>query len=330
MKLLIVANLETIKKSVIQVSGLRMLTKAHLKKIRTIAPQMEIAVTGDPNEIAQHVADAEIIVTSPRTLPPLANARNLKWLHSLSAGVDRLLTPEIKRSSVLVSNSSGVHAIPIAEHVMTYMLIFARGFLGSLENQRKRVWKRGEGLIELYDKTVLIVGMGHIGSEVARRAHAFGCHVIALTRSGKTDSTFIHVIHRASALTRMLPKADFVISCLPGTPETHHIFDFGKFRLMKPSAYFINIGRGALVHEKDLITALEKKLIAGAALDVTEVEPLPVESPLWNLPNVIITPHHSGSSERYIDRAVDRFCLNLQAYLAHKPLPNLVDKKLGY
>ncbi|MBI4087163.1 D-2-hydroxyacid dehydrogenase [Candidatus Kaiserbacteria bacterium] len=330
MKLLIVTHLETSKKPAPHTPGLRTLTRVQVKKIKAVAPKMEIIVTGEPDEIERHAADANIIVTSPRTLPPLAHATHLTWLHSLSAGVDRILTPEVKKSSVIVSNSSGVHAVPIAEHVMAYLLIFARGFLHSLENQKHRLWKRGEGMTELYEKTVLIVGMGNIGSEVARRAHAFDCHIIALTRSGKTDSKYVHEIHKASALERMLKKADFVVSCLPGTPETHHIFDRKKFGLMKPSAYFINIGRGSLVHEKDLIAALKKKLIAGAALDVAETEPLPAESPLWNMQNVIITPHHSGASERYMDRAIDRFVLNLKAYLRKKPLPNLVDKTLGY
>lgn len=368
MKLLIIANLETSKKSAAQTPGLRTFTNGHVKKIKAVTPKIDVVVTGVASEIEKHVVDADIIVTSPRTLPSLAQTKNLKWIHSLSAGVDRLLTPEVKRSSVLISNSSGVLAIPIAEHVLAYMLIFARGFLESLENQKQHLWQRGQELTELYEKTVLIVGMGHIGREVARRAHAFGCRVVALTRSGKTvrseylekehtmlflrkrlstvstewekpsynlnsackASKFVHEIYKASALTRMLPKADFVVSCLPGTPETHHIFNLATFRLMKPSAYFINIGRGSLVREKDLIAALQKKLIAGVALDVAETEPLPASSPLWKLLNVIITPHHSGSSERYIDRAIDRFCLNLKAFLRKKPLPNLVDKKLGY
>ena len=128
----------------------------------------------------------------------------------------------------------------------------------------------------------------------------------------------------------MLPLADFVVICLPLTKETHHLFSREKFNCMKPTAVLINIGRGAIVHEKELIEALENKVIAGAALDVQETEPLPPDSPLWDMENVVITPHHSGISEKYIGRAIDLFCLNLQAYVRGESLPSLVDKTAGY
>ncbi|MBI4225288.1 MAG: D-2-hydroxyacid dehydrogenase [Candidatus Sungbacteria bacterium] len=332
MKILICAYQKTITKAGAQKvqAGLRAVTKAHVKKIKTIDKDIEVIVTADASAAVKYAADADIIVGYPRTIPPVSGAKNLKWIHSFSAGMDRVLTPEVIKSPILVSNSSGVLAIPIAEHVMGYMLIFSRGFLRSLENQRKCLWKRDESLTELHGKTVLVVGMGRIGSEVARLSRAFGCHVIAVTRSGREDSEWAHEVKKASVLERVLPKADFVVSCLPYTQETHHLFDAKKFGLMKPSAYFINIGRGALVKEKDLIAALKKKKIAGAGLDVTEVEPLPASSPLWNISNVIITPHHSGGSEHSMDRAIDRFILNLKAFLVGDRLPNLVDKKLGY
>ena len=244
--------------------------------------------------------------------------------------MDKVLTPEIIKSSVLVSNSSGVLMTPIAEHVIAYMLIFSRGFLRSIKNQERRVWQKDDTLTELCGKTVLVAGVGHIGGEVARLAKAFGCTVIGVVRNPKENYGKVDELKSPKELEKILPRADFVVSCLPDTQETHHLFNAKKFRLMKPSAYFINIGRGGLVNEKDLITALKKKMIAGAGLDVTETEPLPASSPLWNMPNVIITPHHSGTSEYSIDRAIDRFCLNLKAFLAGKRLPNLVDKKLGY
>lgn len=317
--------------------GRGVLTKEHVKKIKAVDKSLEVIVTTKAADAVKYAADADIIAGYPRTIPPVFGAKNVKWIHSFSAGMDRVLTPEVIKSPVIVSNSSGVLAIPIAEHVMGYMLMFNRGFLRSLENQYKRVWKRDESLTELHGKTVLVVGMGNIGGAVAQLSHAFGCHVIAIIRSGSADSEWAHEVYpafgrvkKASVLERVLPKADFVISCLPYTPETHHIFDLKKFKLMKPSAYFINIGRGALVKEKDLIAALKKKIIAGAALDVTETEPLPASSPLWHMPNVIITPHHSGGSEYAMDRAIDRFILNLKAFLAGDRLPNLVNKKLGY
>lgn len=321
MKILICAYQEAVNKQKAGkkiMTSPRVLTKKHIQRIKAVAKDLEITVTANPKEALRYAADADIIAGFPRTIPAIGRARNLKWIHSFSAGMDRVLTPEVIKSPVLVSNSSGIAKTPIAEHVMGYMLIFSRGFLRSLENQKKHLWKRDETLTELRGKTVLIVGLGNIGGEVARLAHAFGCQVIAVTRK------------KSSMLDRMLPKADFVISCLPHTKETHHLFTAARFRKMKPSAIFVNIGRGGLVREKDLIAALKKKIIAGAGLDVTETEPLPPASPLWSMPNVIITPHHSATSEYSLDRSVDRFCLNLKAFLIGDRLPNLVDKKLGY
>ncbi len=332
MKILICAYQEAVTKAGVRKAqaGRHTLSKEHVKKIMAVDKNIEVVVVADASDALKYAADADIIAGYPRTIPALAHAKNVKWIHSFSAGMDRVLTPEVIKSPVLVSNSSGVLAIPIAEHVMSYVLIFSRGFLRSLENQKKHLWQRDDTLAELHGKTILIVGMGKIGGEVARLSRAFGCHIIALTRDGRSDNEWAHEIKKASVLDRVLPKADFVVSCLPYTPETRHIFDAQKFRLMKPSAYFINIGRGALVREKDLIAALKKKTIAGAGLDVTEVEPLPASSQLWNMRNVIITPHHSGGSEYAMDRAIDRFILNLKAFLTSDRLPNLVDKKLGY
>ncbi len=332
MKILICAYQEAVTKQGARKAqgGRRVLTKEHVKRVKAVDKNIEVVVTADASDAYEYAADTDIIAGYPRTIPALAGAKNVKWVHSFSAGMDRVLTPEIIKSPILVSNSSGVLVVPIAEHVMSYVLIFSRGFLRSLENQKKRLWQRDDTLTELRGKIMLIVGMGNIGGAVAQLSRAFGCHIIALTRDGRSDNEWAHEVKKASVLNRVLPKADFVISCLPYTPETHHIFDAEKFRLMKPSAYFINIGRGALVREKDLIAALKKKTIAGAGLDVTEVEPLPASSPLWNMPNVIITPHHSGASEHAMDRAIDRFCLNLKAFLVGDRLPNLVDKKLGY
>ena len=333
MKILICAYQEAVNKQKTGkkiVIGPRVLNKRHIQRIKAVAEDLEIAVTADPKEAMRYAADADIIAGFPRTIPAISRARNLKWIHSFSAGMDRVLTPAIIRSPILVSNSSGIHKIPIAEHVLGYMLIFCRGFLRSLENQKKRLWEKDDSITELRGKTVLVVGLGNIGGEVARLAHALGCRVIAVTRSTRERIDWVHDIKKSAMLDQMLSKADFVVSCLPHTKETHHLFMLARFRKMKRSAIFVNIGRGGLVREKDLIAALKKKVIAGAALDVTEIEPLPSSSPLWRMSNVIITPHHSATSEYSLDRSIDRFCLNLKAFLIGDRLPNLVDKKLGY
>ena len=304
----------------------------HLEKIRAVDKNIRITAISslDKQEIASQIKDADIIAGVPWFIPPIKEAKKLKWIHSFSAGMDRVLTPEVLKSKIILSNSSGIHAIPIAEHVLGFMLIFTRKFYETFKKQQKKIWEKNQDLTELRDKTVLVVGLGHIGTEVARLANCFGAKVIAVKQNAKNKPDFVDKIYKSNQLEKALPMADFVIVCLPLTSQTRHLFDTKKFRKMKKSSIIINIGRGALINEKELILALDKKIIGGACLDVTEEEPLSQKSKLWEMENVIITPHHSGWSEKYMDRAIELFCINLKAYLSNKPLPNLVDKTKGY
>ena len=304
----------------------------HLEKIRAVDKGIEvIAVSSfDKQEIAEQLKDANIIAGIEPVIPSIKNAKKLKLIHVFSAGVEKVLTPEVIKSKIIVSNSSGIHAIPIAEHVLGFMLIFTRRFYDTFRKQHKKIWERNQDISELRNKTVLVVGLGNIGTEVGRLANCLGANIITVKQDVKHKPDFVSKVYPKNQLEQVLPKADFVVLCLPLTPDTHHLFDMKKFKAMKKSAIIINIGRGEIIYEKDLIKALEQKIIAGAGLDVTEEEPLPKESKLWNMKNVIITPHHSGWSEKYMDRAIDLFCVNLKAYLNGKPLPNLVDKSRGY
>ena len=304
----------------------------HLGKIRSVAPNVEIAKVSasDLQKIESELEDADVLAGTLWAIPPIHDVKNLKWIHSFSAGVERVLTPEVRASDVIVGNCSGIHAIPIAEHILGFVLIFTRRFYKTFRNQEKKVWEKQGDVTELRDKVVLIVGLGHIGREAAKLLHCVGALVIAVDQPGKERPDFIDEMYLLEQLDEALPKADFVVSCVPYTKETHHLFDMAKFRRMRGTAVFINISRGGVVHEGELVEALRQKVIAGAALDVTETEPLPKESPLWDMENVIITPHHSGWSEKYMERAVDLFCVNLKAYLAGERLPNLVDKTRGY
>ena len=308
----------------------RLLKDEYIEKINQVDESIDVVATFDEKEIAKHIIDADAIACSPRDFPSIDGAKNLKWVHSFSAGVDRILTPEVKNSDIVLSNSSGIHATPIAEHIIGFMLVFTRGFFGTFRNQQKKLWQKNEELTELRDKAVLILGLGRIGTEAARLANCFGAHVFAVDSVNKDKPEFVEELKTPEHLGEMLGRADFVALCLPYTKENHHFFDGAKMEKMKSSAVLINIGRGGVVHEHELIEALNNKVIAGAGLDVTEEEPLPEASPLWGMENVVITPHHSGLSERYMDRAIDRFCLNLRAFLAGERLPNLVDKELGY
>ncbi|MFY9463072.1 MAG: D-2-hydroxyacid dehydrogenase [Candidatus Sungiibacteriota bacterium] len=247
------------------------ITPTHIHALKRAAPRAAIVVAKSTTEINRHSADADVIAGFPWQIPPLvARAKNLKWIHSFSAGVDRLLSPEIVASPIILSNSSGIHAVPIAEHIIGFMLLFMRGFYDSFRNQTLRVWKKKNDISELRGKIVLIAGFGDIGREAARLAHAFGCQVLAVSRTGKNKPEYVAELKTADKMSQMLPQADFVVIAAPYTKETHHWFAMAEFRRMKKSAVLINIARGAIVNEKDLIAALRKKLIAGAGLDVTE------------------------------------------------------------
>ncbi len=306
--------------------------KEHINKIKSIKKDVQLVVVPftDKKEIEKQLVDAEIIAGHQMNIPPITKAKNLKFTQSFSAGVEKILTPEIKNSNVIIGNVSGIHAVPIAEHVIGFMLIFTRRFYDSFKNQQKKIWKKDQNLTELRGKTVLVVGLGNIGTEVARLASLLGTKVIGVKQNINNKPDFVEKVYSISDLEKVLHLADFVVMCLPLTSETHHLFDMKKFKLMKKSGVIINVGRGKLINEKELIEALDKKIIGGAGLDVTEEEPLSHKSKLWGMENVVITPHHSGWSEKYMDRAIDLFCINLKAYLANKPLPNLVDKIRGY
>lgn len=306
-------------------------TSAHIRALKRAAPKEKVIAARMGREATHHAMDADVIAGFPWAIPPLVpSAMNLKWIHSFSAGMDRVLTPEIARRQIILSNSSGIHAVPIAEHIIGFMLIFTRGFSHTFRNQERRVWEKKNDIGELRGKTVLIAGLGDIGREAARLAHALGCRIIAVSRTGKDKPPYVTELKRADKLSELLPRADFVVIAAPYTKETHHWFGMREFRRMKRSAVLINIARGAIVNEKELITALRRKIIAGAALDVTEREPLPAQSPLWKMRNVVITPHHSGLSEKYMDRAIELFAKNLKQFLAGKPLLTKVDKIRGY
>ena len=310
--------------------GPHTLKKEHAERLHTSIPKELSVVIATPDEAPAHFADAEIIAAFPMRVPDIAQLPSAKWLHSFSAGVDKILTPEVAASDVLLTNSSGVHATPIAEHVIGYLLMFTRGFTKTFRDQQKHVYEKSQALREVRDSEILIVGLGEIGKEAARLAKSFGARVNAVSRSAKSKPDFVDRLETSDKLDELLGGADFVVITLPHTNETHYLFDREKISRMKKSAVLINIGRGGIIKEDDLIEALNAGEIAGAALDVFEKEPLPEESALWDMENVIITPHHSGLSHRYMDRAIELLIKNANAYLKGGPLPNLVDQKLGY
>jgi phosphoglycerate dehydrogenase-like enzyme len=314
-----------------------------LRLIRAVSPKIKVKdgsvlimaeFRGDNSKKAEldaMLAETEVLFGF---IPPqdiTARAPKLKWFQATSAGVDRHRDTEIWQSRVTITGVSGIHATPIGEFVLGLMLMFVKDTPRSFQMKQKREWQRYAPRV-LRGKTVGIVGLGHIGAEVARLSKAFGMRVTATRRSAKKEGKArnVDLLLPQSRLREMLAGSDFVVLCVPLTPETRHIIGEAELKAMKPNACIINIGRGNLIDEEALIRALDEKRIAGAGLDVTAVEPLPKESRLWDFDNVILSPHVSGGMEDYMLRAADLFCENLRRYLEGKKLLNLVDRKKGY
>lgn len=305
------------------------LAERHLTVIRDVAPDSRIT-SCELAQAAEHINQADIVVAwGWMDIQPLyLQAPKLKWIHALSAGVENLLFPELQASHTILTNSRGIHGIPISEHVFALMLAFTRGLNFFIRQQTEHLWKRAQ-VEEIHDKTIGIVGLGSIGREIAKKAKAMGMHVIAC-KQNMTNELFVDALYPSEELAEVLKAADFVIASVPLVEETKELFRLEQFQQMKPTAYFINIARGGIVREADLVTALQTGLIRGAGLDVFEDEPLPAASPLWDMPNVIITPHLAALSPNYMDRAIKLFADNLHRFLQNKEMLNVIDKQRGY
>ena len=261
----------------------------------------------------------------------IARAPKLKWFQTMSAGVDRFLDDKFRRSSVIMTSVSGIHTVPIGELVLELMLMLAKQASLAFQQKQQQQWKPFLPMV-LRSKTVGIVGLGHIGREVARLAKAFGMRVVATRRSARQSqrARYVDRLFAPDQLLQLLSESDFVVLTLPLTKETHKIIGEAELRSMKPTAYLINVARGQVVDEEALARVLEEHRIAGAGLDVFTREPLPAGSRLWKLPNVIISPHIAGYMENYSEQATAVFCENLRRYLGGKRLINVVGKERGY
>jgi phosphoglycerate dehydrogenase-like enzyme len=259
----------------------------------------------------------------------LAAAPQLRWMHTPSAGVDHLLIPPVIERDITLTNSAGVHAIPIAEFVLALMLSRAKGLAEYRTAQAEQRWERDVAPSELYEHTLLIVGIGGIGQAIAARAAAFGMRVWGSRRTPQPMPGVERVVGEGE-WRELLPTADYVVLATPLTPATRGIIDAAAFAAMHDAAYLINVARGAIIDEPALIQALETHQIGGAALDTFDEEPLPPDSPLWRLPNVTITPHATAHSPRMRERQIALFIDNVRRMRAGEPLRNVVDKTAGY
>lgn len=321
-----------------QILCLHSLTPEQTSMIEKAAPGYTLTVGKSAEIDPQLVSEAEIIVGWSKHIAELALSEDnqLQWVQTWSAGVDTLPLDRLEQKGVLLTNSSGVHAIPISESIFAMMLSFSRQLHAAVRNQSKSSWEPdlsapgSSTLVELNGKTAVIVGVGEIGSETARLAKAFGMQVIGVRRSGKPDP-HVDEMHTMEGLHTALSQADYIISILPLTDETHHLLDAAAWNAAKPGACFINAGRGPTVDTDSLLDALRSGQISCAGLDVFEQEPLPSDHPLWGMEQVIITPHISGSTDRYTERVIDIFVDNVKAYVEGRELPrNLVDYDRAY
>jgi phosphoglycerate dehydrogenase-like enzyme len=329
-----------------------------LERIRAAAPGARIVTLSREGLTDEPVEDVEVVLrgwlSSDAFDRLLTRAPRLGWVHSASAGVERALTPAARARGLVITNARGVFSRPIAEYVLMMILAVSRRLPGLLELQRERTWQPLEG-VELRDVTVGIVGLGSIGRAVGALATAFGCRVVAVRRRSEEPSdaavtagapstvpanadddgpsfgeAMLDRVGGPEMLPELLRESDFVVLAAPLTPETQNMIDEAALEAMKPTAWLINIARGALVDDRALLNALRDGRIGGAVLDTFRDEPLPPSSPFYDLSNVIVTPHTSWSSGRVLDRSVELFCENLRRYAGGEPLLNVVDPTAGY
>jgi len=262
-----------------------------------------------------------------------ASARRLGWIHLTAAGVGKALFPELVESAVVVTNSRGLHATSMAEHAIAMMLACARRLHVARDAQREGHWvdrEMWDRIGQLEGGSLGLVGLGHVGSAIARRAKALGMTVRAVTRTPRADPAPADAVWPVERIGDLAAASDWLVGIVPATSATRGLVSRAVLARLPSHAVFVNLGRGALVDEPALIDALERGAIAGAALDVLADEPLPASSPLWRLPQVIVTPHVSGYGPRYWERAVEMFADHLRARLDGRPLANVVDKREGY
>lgn len=311
-------------------------------ELARVAPGIELVVARDDSALAAAAADADAVM-GLLTPAVWAGARKLRWVQLPSAGVERYLAiPGVRESRVVLTNAQRIFAEGGAEHVMAMVLALARRLPVALALQRERRWEEapltgaspyvgaGSELVELRGRTLLVAGLGGIGTEVARIASGMGMRVVGTRGSSRSGPPFVAYVGLADELPALAREADVIVNVLPLTPATERVFDAALFAGAKRGAFFVNIGRGKTVDTDALVQALREGRLAGAGLDVTDPEPLPAEHPLWGMPNVIVTPHVGGDSDGHMGRMWLLFEENLRRFAAGDRLLSVVDKARGY
>jgi phosphoglycerate dehydrogenase-like enzyme len=278
-------------------------------------PDFDLRVARTPAESRELIADAEVVLTASLPGDLLAAADDLRWVQALSAGVDFYDHDALREASVLLTTAAGVHAEPIAEQVLGYLLVFERDILRGVRQQEAGRWLRYEAG-ELRGKTVGVVGVGAVGTRIAEVTSGLGMTVLGTKRDPSTTPDAVDEVWGPDGLHEVLARSDYVVVACPLTDETSGLLGAAEFGVMAEHAVLVNVARGPVVEEAALVNALQQGVIRGAALDVFETEPLPADSPLWDLPNAVVTPHMAGSSPHKEGRMADLFAENVAAFLA--------------
>lgn len=309
----------------------------NLKLVRDGFPDVDFRFAPDEGTLREVAPDTEILFTKAVYPDALASAGRLRWVQAGTAGVDRWLQTDLLDRGVRLTTATGAHGTPIAELTIGMMLTFATGLLRLIGSPKLRDPSERKDTVrqvhrekfELEGQTLCIVGLGDIGGALAKRCRGLGMRVIGVNRSGRSVDS-VDEVHTSSALGRVIGEAHHIVLCLPLTQDTSGLLGEPEFRAMRPDAFVYNVGRGATMDHDALMNALVAGEIAGAGLDATEPEPLPVDSPLRSMPNVLLTEHTSGSSPRNADRITQIFVRNLRRYLAGQPLHGEVEAWRGY
>lgn len=306
--------------------------------LRTAAPGVKLVAAASAQDMAVAAAGADAVIG--RTVficdeHVLAAGANLRWLQTTSSGVDVCAgqSKTIMQRRILVTNMRAIAAPVIAEHVIAFTLALSRSLYAWIPQREQHLWADDSSkfpMIVIQGKTMLVIGLGGIGSEVAKRAHALGMRVIATRATRQEKPDYVDYVGTSDELKTLISQADVVVNAMPLTPETKGLFDAAMFARMKRSAYFISVGRGMSVVTADLTEALQKKIIAGAGLDVVDPEPLPPDNPLWQQPNLILTPHVSGQSDLGAQTELRVLRENLRRYVAGEKMLSVVDVGRGY
>lgn len=303
------------------------------ERLRNAFPEIEFVMARSREEALREAPECEVMFAVSGIRELLDIAPRLRWVQVWAAGVNRLPMEEMRTRGILLTNTSGVHGVPIAENILGMMLAFAIRLPTYMEAKLRHEWLPDRAMyqkFELEGQTLLIIGLGGIGSTLARKANALGLHVIGVRNRSLPPPPGVQELFPTKRLGEALARADHVALCLPLTPETTGFLGEAELRQMKPTAYVYNVGRGQSIDREALLKALREDWIAGAGLDVTDPEPLPPDDPLWSFPNVILTQHTSGHTPKAPRRIIDIFLENLRRFLANEPLMNVVDYNRRY